>query len=1011
MLMYKNSFIKIKKSLGRFFSIVFIVALGCAFFSGVRETSNDMIKSMDAYYDKANLMDYRIVSTMGLTEDDITALKKIPDVLCVEGVYSCETIANGFTSKIYSLGEQINHVELKSGRMPSNRNEILVEDGTFKIGETITVEAEENVFKANSFEVVGTITSPLYIYQNKGISTVGDGSLDTYMYVLPDAFSMEVFTEIYLTANETLNATSYLSDYDKAVEKLDHELSNLKPIRETARYEEIVTEAMQKVYEAEEQLNQKKEEANAKFDHARGEIEKNREKLQDAKNTYHSGMTKLQNTKKSMENTFFNTEKTLAENKRKLDESLNSYQIKKENLNENITTLESQIEQLKTLLAKLPEGSAEAIACQEKITTFEKYLVGLKQVQSGYEQIEIGYRDLDHGKVQWNNEYQSNLNQLNNAHQQIITAESKLKSAEEEYHQNYQTFEEEIQKAQDEIDNARQEVLSLEKPTWYLFNREDNTGYTIFYDSATKIDAIASVFPLFFILIAILMCMNTMTRMIEEERGEIGLFSSLGYRKGSILTSYILYVSIATFIGLVVGLLIGYFAVPHAVYGIYTAQFIMPPLITYFNIPASIIIILVAFTTMILVTSVTVLSNFKHMPANLLRPPVLKKGKKVILEYIPFLWKRFSFSWKVSIRNLFLYKKRIIMTLIGISGCTALLLTGFGIKDSLKILNERQFETILKYDAALILEEDTKIEEISPILKENQVTDFVPIYTSTFTFEADKKNLDVTLFTFENQTNIDSYVALQNEEGALTLNEKGVIITQKMAELLDAKVGSMIQIRNSDNQLFVLQVDAITENYVNHYIYMNEDYHKKVFEELSYNAILTNLPEGKAKEIGENLIKNDRFMNISYTEDNMKMFHDVVSSMNDIVFLIIGFSTFLAITVLYNLTTINISERKREIATLKVLGFHDKEVSSYVYRETLILTLVGIAIGLLLGVGLNSFILLVGETDDLLLIDKIDCLSYLYTLIIMIVFTIIVRLIAYFILKAIDMLDSLKSVE
>ncbi len=1015
MLLLKNSFIKIRKSLGRFFSLIFIVALGSAFFSGIRETSQDMIKTMDNYYDETSLMDYKIVSTMGLTEDDVNSLKELSHAYKVVPSYSYETLIDGNSTKIYAITEEINKVKLIEGRMPTKNNEIIVEDGTYQINDTITLDSSaKDTLKNTTYTVVGTIRSPLYIYENKGISTVGDGKLDTFMYIPEDNFTIDYYTEIYLIASNSTDKISYLDDYLEVTKLLEDELKNLKPIRETARYEEILKEAMQEIYDAEEELQTKKAENDQKFLDALEEIETNEQKLNDAKVAYQNGVNTLNSTKQEMETTFANEKAKIEEGRKQITSTLDKYGIKENQIDTTISTLDNQINSLNQLLNTLDPSSEQYLQVQEQITTLTTSKEGLNQLKTSINTLNQGEEELEQGIATWEKEYQTNKNTLDNSYQDILMGEQELAKGKEEYNTNYQTYQEEIQKANDEIAKAKEEVQNLEKPVWYLLDREDNSGYTTFYESATKVDSIASVFPVFFILVALLMCMNTMTRMIDEERGEIGLFTSLGISKGKIIFSYIFYVLIATTIGLILGLLVGYYIVPHFLFGVYTSSFTIPSLITYFNLKASIIIIIVCFLTMSIVTYIATNRDFKYMPSSLLRPIAPKMGRKVLLEKIPLIWNHLSFIWKVTIRNLFRYKKRIIMTIIGISGCTALLLTGFGIKDSVNSLLDKQFKEIQTYEALLFLEESKEgpTPEITELLSQNNITKEIYTNMESYTFKAQNKTLDVYVMAFSDITNINNYLILKDLEGNnITLDDYGVIITQKMAELLGVQKGDTFQIRNSNNELFILKVSNIAQNYVNNYIYMTPSYYEKIFSSTTYNAIMINFPDDNIEEIGNNLMNSNNFSSIQYTKDNMAIFEDIIDGMNDIVYLIIGFSTFLAITVLYNLTTINISERKREIASLKVLGFHDNEVSTYVYRETIILTIFGIILGIGLGLSLNLFVLTVAETDEILFVKDVHFLSYIYTFIIMLLFTVLVQFITYFILKKINMIDSLKSVE
>ena len=1013
MLLFKNSFIKIRKSLGRFFSLIFIVALGSAFFAGVRETSSDMIRTVDNYYDTYSLMDYRIVSTMGLTEDDVLSLKKLLHVDKVVPGYSFETVVNGDATKIYGYLDDINQVAIIEGRELQNENEILVERGTYALGDTITLESDVLDFvKSTTYTVVGIVDSPMYIYENKGISTVSDGKLDTFMYILPSNFTLEYYTEVYLTAKDSVSKTAYQDDYKETVSYLNDELVELKPIRETARYEEILAEAMQEIYDAEDELNKQKQENDQKFAEAKAELDNSEALLNQGWADYNNGKATLENTRASMEKTFADTRSELEAGEANLNASLASYGISIEEVPSMIKTLKSQVSSLEALLATLDPESAEYQAYSVQLQTIQTSVSGLEQINEAKATLDNGRKELEEGEATWTREYNASLASLNSAYQELIDGEAELDAGRASYDANYATYLAEIQDAEQQIADARAEVANLEKPVWYLFDREDIPGYTTFYDSATKIDSIAAVFPIFFILVAFLMGMNTMTRMIEEERGEIGLFISLGYSKAKIITSYLFYVFLATSIGLVLGLTVGYLIVPIIIYRVYVSMFVLPDLELYFNVLMSTIIAIVCFGAMSLVTYITANRNFKYMPANLLRPEAPKMGKKVLLEKIHFLWKRLSFTWKVTVRNLFRYKKRIVMTLIGISGCTALLLTGFGIQDSIGSLMDKQFGEIEAYDAIFFLDEETNEvgEEILASL--NEVNQYGILNMESFTFNANNKNIDLYLMAFQDVNSVDNFIHLKDEQGnPLTIDDYGVILSSKTADMLNVHVGETFGIRNSENELFVLKVSGISENYVNHYAYMSENYYEQIFGEKKYNAVMTTMDDDKISTIGNDLIDSGYFSSVQYITDSMNMFQDIIRSMNDIVLLILGFSTFLAITVLYNLTTINISERTREIATLKVLGFHDKEVSAYVYRETLVLTIFGILIGMGLGVLLNQFVMTVAETDEILFVKDIYGLSYLYTFLIMTLFTVVVQFITYFILKKINMIDSLKSVE
>ena len=1011
MLIFKNSFRKIRRSLGRFLSLIFIVALGSAFFSGVREAATDMIRTVDEYYDDTSLMDYKIISTMGLTDGDLESIRAISDDLIVEPSYSFDLILDGDVTRIHAITDTVNQVNLVSGKMP-NSGECLVEDGTYNIGDKIFIESDNLV--TQEYTVSGTITSSLYIYRTKGISTEGDGKLDKYIFIPKNDFTLEYYTEIYIIDKNSIDQTSYLDDYNNVISVLDSKLTELKPIRETIRYEEILSEVMKVINDAETELVKQKAENEEKLNDAKLKLDDAKLELEDAKEKWQVSYDELQATSEEMERAFKDAKKDLESGQQKFASILSNYNLKAEDLISNLEEVNQQINSINQILSTLDPNSQDYLTYQNTLNILEENKSNLEELIDMQNNLIQSEQTLEDNINKWEQEYNNALSQLNKNYDLLVTSEQELNVGYAEYEENYQIYLKEIANAEQKIADAKAELDTIEKPVWYLMSREDNSGYTNFYESATKVDAIAAVFPIFFMLVVFLMSLNTMTRMIEEERSEIGVYVSLGINKLKIISSYLFYVLIATSLGLIIGLSIGYAYIPHLLYDVYQSNFIIPDLKTYAEVIPCIMIILVTIILMITVTLMTVLKDFKYVPATLLRPEPPKNGKKVLLERIKFIWKKLSFTWKVTIRNMFRYKKRIIMTIIGISGCTALLVTGFGIRDSVSSLVNLQYETLHLYDSMLILENEIEQPDsnLNKILNDKNINNLLYTHMESYVFEADNKRIDTYLLAFENSDLVDQYIKIKDLDGNhLSLSDNGVIITQKMAELLGAKIGDDIKIRSGENELLILRVDGICENYVNSYVYMTSNYYKRLFDKITYNTIITNVNELDHEQLSLELMNTGYFTTIQYTIDSLDMFSDIISGMNDIVYLIIVASSLLAIIVLYNLTTININERKREIATLKVLGFKDKEVSTYVYRETLLLTLIGIALGLFLGVVLNSFVLTIAETDEILFVKNIKNLSFVYTFAIMIFFTVLVQFITHFILKKIDMIESLKSVE
>ena len=678
--------------------------------------------------------------------------------------------------------------------------------------------------------------------------------------------------------------------------------------------------------------------------------------------------------------------------------------------------LNTQIANLEQLLSTMTEDDPNYATTKAALDRLNVEKENLQTLITTKETLDSSKAKIDASENELNERISNARKEIVSARNEINTNEKELDKAYEEYLAGLNTLNEQKAEVERQIADAKKELEEIEKPEWYLLDRTDNNGYSSLWDDAMKVDAIAGIFPIFFIIVVALMCFNTMNRMVEEERGEIGTLSSLGYGSFSIINGYLFYIFFATVIGVTVGLLIGYTLIPNVIYSIYHANYILPKLQINMKLLPFFIIILITLGLMSLIAIISCLKELKNAPATILRPASPKAGKKVFLEHIKFIWKRLSFTGKVTVRNMFRYKKRIVMTILGVVGSTALLLTGFGLRDSISSLADLQYGKINHYDALFVL--DSSISEmnsdITNQLASDNITEYMPIYQASFTFEAKDLSHDVYLIALSNPEQIDKFITFNSKvNDEFIFPNDGVVISEKMASLLDVEIGDFIKLRNSSNELVVLPVSEIVENYTMHYVYMNEATYEKYFEsELEYNMIMANLnDEINHDELASKWMDAGLISTTNFTEDNIEIFDNMVGGLNLIILLIIGASCMLAFIVLYNLTTINIAERLREISTLKVLGFYDKEVSSYVYRETLFLTIIGILIGLGAGVFLHMYVINVAETDNILFLHDILWPSYIYSFLIIIFFTIIVQIITNQRLKKIDMVESLKSVE
>ena len=1044
LLFIKSAFARIKKTFGRFLSLLLIVGLGLGFFAGVRSTSTDMLITADDYFDKSKLFQYDIVSTYGLNDDDIESIKKLSHADYVVGSYRHDTIINSKVYRFHAIENDVNKVTLKSGRMPNSTNECLVEDGVFKLGQKISIDKTDNI-NGTEFEVVGTITSPMYIGVEKGITNIGNGKLNSFIYILKDAFTMDYYTDCYILNNDVLDTMSYSDEYDKKIEPLESELKDLKPIRETLRYEEILEKAYNEINKQEDKINKLEQENRKKLDDGLKQINKGKREIKNGKYKLEQGRRELEQKKKDTYKELDDTKikldngqkllnqkeqeflKTKDATQKQLNEGKEQLKVLKKTCDDLLKQIESleqldpnnpQLpvlkEQYNTLIKTYDDKNKEILGAEKALTDAEN------KIKEEKEKIKNGYSELENGRKTADSEFAKAEKKLEENRILISKNESKLKKEEKKYNNSLKEFNDKIKDAKDKIEDAKEEVNKLKKPVWYLQDRTDLTAYTDFKNDALRVDNIAKVFPVFFLLVAALVCLNTMTRMVEEERTEVGLYKALGYSNYKIISNFFSYVTIATLLGGVIGLLLGYNIFPKAIYSIYSFTYSLPDLIIKINPVQFTVIILISLTITLSVTWYSCFRELKENPASLLRPKAPKNGKKVLLEHIPFIWNRLNFSAKITVRNLFRYKKRIFMTILGISGCTALTLTGFGLRDGISKIIEKQYTDLFKYDMFVAINSDSSsaddYDDLTYTLSQNNIKDPMYVYQELYNFKAENKKHDFFLITPKDTKMLDEYIVLQDRKTKkkIPLDDTGAIITEKMASLLNVKVGDNIKITNSDNKLAIIRVSGIVENYTYHFVYLTENYYKKVMgEEPDYNLVYADLKDDSLNkdDIATSLIESDKFINPTFTSSTIKTFDSMIISLNRIVLVILISSSLLALIVLYNLTNINILERKRELATLKVLGFYDKEVSEYIYRETIILTIFGIFAGLVLGVFLHRFVMDTAEMDFIMFLKEIRPESYVYASLITLLFSFIVAIITHFKLKKINMVDSLKSVE
>ena len=1086
----KDCFKEIIKGFKRFISILLIVLLGVGFFAGIKATSPDMKLTLDTYFDDKNVMDIQVISTLGLTDEDITELEKLDLIDDAQGTYQTDAMVTAgdkqFVVKLESLASSINDLQVTSGRLPENQNECVVEEaflqGTeYNIGDTIKVQVDNitdddgndiSVLKTNDLQIVGTVRSPMYISTDRGSTKLGSGVINYYLYVSPDNINTNINTNIYITVNGAKDLKCYDDKYEDLIEQAEDEIEKIADARKEARYNALFDKANQKLQDAknefetqkadgEKQLQDAENEINSakqELENGRTEIAANRakannefneagKKLLDAKNTlqqnendfnakkqeaekqisdYETSLNEL----KQIQEQYNNLQNTLSTSKAQLEileKQLNvSNEEKKEELKKQINELNASISKIEAGIIVIDKQlEAQGITDINQTVTYTENAIQTAKAElaNGQKKIDSAKAELQSKEEQLNKTKNSTYAELDSAEKKLDESVKQIEEAEAELAKSREEFNSKISDAEKELDDAEEEVNSIERPTWYILDRQQNAGYVSYMQDTDRVANLAQVFPIVFFIVAALISLTSMTRMVEEQRVQIGTLKALGYNKLQIASKYIIYATLATVIGGLIGLVIGFSILPKVIADIYAMVYDVPDVILEFNMTYATAGMLAAMLCTIGATVISCYKTLKQKPATLMRPKAPKPGKRVLLERITFIWKRLNFTKKVTARNIFRYKKRFMMTIIGVGGCTALIIAGFGLRDAISSMIPSQYGKIDLYNISVTLKDEYKNEElenIDNILKNYEYTeDVLNANVQSVTIDKNDNTQSIQLIVPQNVENLSNFIVLESRtdnDEKYVLDDTGVIITEKLSKLLDIKVGDEIKILNSDDKECNVKVNAITENYIYHYIYMTPNLYNQLYDtRIGYNVVYVNttdMEESEEDGLGEQILSNgDYISGVTFMSNTENIFAEVMNNMDLVVWILIISAGLLAFVVLYNLLNANITERIRELATIKVLGFYDKEVYDYISRETIILTVIGMLFGIGGGYFLTLYIIKTCEIDMLMFNPQITVWSYLFGVIITAVFAIIVNIITYFSLKKIDMIESLKSVE
>ncbi|NLK44825.1 MAG: FtsX-like permease family protein [Tissierellia bacterium] len=1060
----KDIFRDIRKSLGRFLSITLIIALGVAFFTGLKIAPQDMKRTADKYYDDYNLMDIRIVSSLGLTEDDLEEVRKIEGIENALATYTMDVLAeyedNEVVLKVHGLPKSngINNVKLVQGRLPEKLGECVLEIGMndstlapigsrFKLQSGRDKDLSEDL-KNTEYTVVGLVQTPYYLSFEKGSSNIGNGQVRSFIMIPEDNFKLEVYTDIYATVEGVKELNSYGEEYFPIVDKVTARLEELAKLRENVRYQEIIDEATEELDKGKEEYFQEKEEAEIKLADALKEIGDGKEEIakgerelakreRDFHRTIKEGKDKLAQGEEELikgEKEFEEALKSFEENKALALEGFKSAEEEIGKWEEAIVEMETAIQGINMALGNplLPEeekirlnieldnisgilaSTKEAVEAGKKELESKKHqlVMGEEELAKAKELLESSRRTLEEEREKLLEGEREGLRQIRKAKEDLEKAKADLAKGEEDYLEAKEKVEKELRKAWEEIEKAEKEIQDIEKGKWYVLDRNSHYSFVDYKGAADRIDALSKVFPLFFVLVSALVCLTTMTRMVDEQRVNIGTLKALGYDRGAIASKYIIYAFAATLLGCVLGISVGFTLFPTVIFNAYGIMYMLSPVILYFDGFLALATSLVAIGLTTITAFLASSNELRETTAALMRPRAPKPGKRILLERIPIIWNRFNFSGKVTIRNIFRYKRRFFMTVIGVGGCTALILAAFGIRDSIRDVVNTQFGELFTYDISIGLDSDGVRH-----LSDDRILGYELLSKEGGTITGNSISKDITVLVPKDIDDINQYIRLRNRKTKepIYIEEEGVVITDQLSRSLGVKVGDEILLKNSDDKESKVRITGITENYLLNYVYLSPDHYYELFKkDLEYNEAI-GLVREKTKEfedrLSRDLLNKEGITNVSFNTIIKEDFEDTIKSLNYVVMVMILSAGALAFVVLYNLTNVNISERIREIATIKVLGFYDREVSAYIYRENTVLTLIGTLLGLVLGVFLHRYIMITVEMDNIMFGLEVDFKSYLISILLTLGFALFVNLAMYYKLRNVKMVESLKSID
>lgn len=1023
----KNIFRTIKNSLGRYMAIFAIIALGVGFFAGLKTSKPAMIKTGQEYAQEQKMYDYRLLSTWGFEEEEVSDIKNLEGIESAEGAFWEDFIylnEEGDESclKALSITSQVNQLTVTAGRLPESADECVVDAYHYSedmIGKKITISSEnsqeiKDSFAYDTYTITGLVRSPLYLNAERGTTTIGNGKIKAFVFIPLEGFSFDYYKEVYVCGDAKNEAFTeeYQKEIDDHTDGVEKEVTSV--IKE--RYEKEIADAKEEIADARRELTEKTEEAQQELLNAKTDLE-------DGETALTEGKSALAKAEQELED----GEAALAQGEAQYQQGLTEYQAGLGAYEQGVASLEENRGQYEQ--AKAQKEQLESAGLGDALNQNEAYLA-LKQAVEGFEtneaQLKAAKAQLDAANNQLGEsraQLDASQSQLAAGRRQVEENREKLTESEEtlaegwkEYEDGVAELESETAKAEKEIADAEEEIADIEEPKVYVLDRSMNVGYASFEGDVSIVEGVAKIFPIFFFLIAALVCSTTMTRMVDDERTQIGTLRALGYTQGAILSKYMIYSGSAAGLGTVVGYFLGSRLFPMAIWTAYNMLYgFTDKVVIVDNVWLFLISLLVALLCSAGTTFAACRLELTHTPADLIRPKAPSAGKRILLEKISVIWKHMKFLHKVSARNIFRFKKRMIMMILGIAGCTALVIAGFGVKDSVSNIVNNQYDKILQYDISATYTKEITDEVREEIQEQfgKEITGSAVLQEASADAPYENGSKTVTLMVSEGEE-IRQCVNFQLKEASVELPKNGeILIDNRLAEALSLKVGDELTLQVGEKNTKPLKVAGIFENYTYYYAYVNAETYEEYFgENFEPKTIYFSLEEDADQyQMASYLSDMKNASNMIVIADMKMRIQNTMESMNYIVALIICCAAALAFIVLFNLGNINISERVREIATLKVLGFYPKETGAYVFRENMVLSMMGIIFGIPLGKLLHQFVMLQIKIDMVSFEINIRSQSYLYSVIAVLGFTLCVDIIMRRKINRINMAESLKSIE